>query len=280
MLSKLFTKEVAVGLIRHVVTSLAGVLAGTAIVGGDKIPQTVTLLLYLVSGLLGLAGFIASALHKTAVAEQLEDIANSVVPTVPQTPPPAKASVAITTPVAIITALLFCFTSANAQVNVSGVTNVIPLTTNQVKVVNDLATVFAPIFPYLTNHLITIESEPIVSQGHIGGMLDLQVPTTSNLSLGGGVAYIHDNWYVQALSAKLGTSYTIPYINFPVYMYAESGPSYGFKDNNIGALSLAGAIHTWDINSKLKFIVGGQFGNETEVAGLLYGGNVSLRINW
>lgn len=156
----------------------------------------------------------------------------------------------------------------------------LPVSTNTVKAANDLLVYLEPLIPYLTNKTVRLDAAPVYDGGHWGGLADLQVPITGALSLGGGGAYIDDQWFVVAASTQLGTSFTVPVINLKGYAFAETGLAIPLKSAQIENQSVAGATFSWPLSSSLILNVEGGVIKETSLPGVAEFFGASLTWHW
>ena len=128
------------------------------------------------------------------------------------------------------------------------------VTSNEITVANDVLAWVAPMLPFLTNHDVTLGIAPVLYDGKIGELMDLRLPVAkgSPLSIGIGEAYMGNELFIAPISAKLGTTFTVPVINRKVYAFAEEGAALRLTHKlALGSQTVAGALTTWDLNNAL-----------------------------
>lgn len=82
-----------------------------------------------------------------------------------------------------------------------------------------------------------------------GAALDIRFPLDDKgqVSVGFFAAYFNKHVYDGSLSTTLGTTWTIPLINQPVYTFVEGGPTLNFSHpDTIGAQTFTGAVWKHD----------------------------------
>lgn len=292
------TKEIVIGVIRHLLTFGGAILLKHGIdqhtnimtlsdaVSDPKVWGAIT----------ALAGVTLSMFHKQDVAATIAAVQTTTTVTtdVNGTPVVVRTSPSGVLPsphnlpaIALACLLAFSFT-AKAQDTALG-TNASPATasalnkTNLVPVISAAANWFASVKPYLSNSVAIVEGGPVYSvhTKAFGGWGAVRVPVNDLLSLGFDGIAINNNIYFGPFSASIGREFKgLPVIG-SVYTYAESGPTLQFgHGSTLGAQSFAGFQKKWDISPKFELMIGGGTGNITGESGLIVSGQIALSYHW
>lgn len=132
-----------------------------------------------------------------------------------------------------------------------------PLPTNVVTAANDLAPVITNLIPELTNlTAFTLTGDALTDGKRWGGLGDFEIPvpgTTNWLSAGVGGAYCQD-WFVFPVSAKVSKTITIPWLNIPLYIFAESGWSLRVRDDAQGNQTALGGAVAVNLSKKVGLV--------------------------
>lgn len=135
-----------------------------------------------------------------------------------------------------------------------------------------------------TNTDITLDAGGIYSDHKFGGLLDFHTPlpigTNGQVAAGISSVYIDHSLYSATLNLKAGTTTTIPWINLPINLWAETGPGYDFKTKQVIAQSFAGGTFGFDLFSGHKLYISGMTGNISDRPGIVYGGMLSYSIKF
>jgi hypothetical protein len=121
---------------------------------------------------------------------------------------------------------------------------------------SDASSVFYDAQPYITNDIVQFDAgilynKAMASGSKLGGFADVNIPTTQQLAIGFGGAYIGRQWLDATVNIKLGTTWSWPLIG-KVYAWVAEGPDYNFQSKGIGAYSFAGVTKGWDVYTGSK----------------------------
>jgi hypothetical protein len=119
---------------------------------------------------------------------------------------------------------------------------------------------------------LQIESGPLYAENtkKWGAFLDAYLPvggTNSIFGTGFGFACLDQNFYDATLNARLGNTYTVPFIKLPVYAFIESGGGWNLSKNEAMAQAFAGGLISVPITPTQTFTVGGAVGTISDYAG-------------
>jgi len=123
-----------------------------------------------------------------------------------------------------------------------------------------------------TNHgLIQIEAGALVGESShdVGGFVSAYLPINSTNSLFGagfGVAYLNHNFYDATLNARLGDTFALPIVRWPVYAYIESGGGYNISRSEAVAQAFAGVSLPIPITQSSTLTLGAAVGRISDVA--------------
>jgi len=293
------TKEVVFGIARHLLTWGGGLLVAQGKITNDDLVAGVGAGMTLI-GIAMSANQKVNAAQTAAAAVTVAAATGTTVPAHEQVTGIPKGAQVLTQAAGMIVLLFALVIPTSAQTTNNPVsTNQLagmpapPITfpaisigsiagvnTNVAKAANDFVQIFAPLMPFLTNRNIQLDMDAVYSQKTYGGIADLQFPITANLSLGGGAAYVQNQWFVVALSTKLGSEFTIPVWQKEGYAFAETGLAQPMKRVNAEDQSVAGAVLPFDISKNVTLLVEAGIGKETSLPGAFYFGGASVNIKW
>lgn len=298
MIKKEIIQSYIASIIRHGLTAL-GVALLAHHVDATKVNNLTSLLdpSSIAEELMAGAAIVWSLYHKKNTANTINDLVIQVGD--PNTTAPAKGAMSMApsvskVPCAII-GLLF-LSSCLAQAQVPSTTNLINnatfavslqdvvtnINTNALNVANDVIAWLKPIIPYLTNKQVVLDIAGTYYKGQLGAIADLQVPLNANLSLGGGGAYIANQWFITLISTKFGANFTVPLINKEATWFAETGMAIPIKSWKMENQSATGLFTQWDLGrtSSTKqpwyFVIEGGVIKETSLSGVAEFGGASI----
>lgn len=295
-------KEIIEAVLRHVITAIGGVLIAKGILDAGQSAQLGSWLTsqQTQGAALILAAVVKSIFQKQVQAKALSAAytdpagtqaeAKAVAAAPPASPAPSRLGISAPHGIAVLALGLFLAVRGEAQTTNApplppkiSVTNLVSIgvTTNEVKVANDLLSYLEPLIPYLTNKTVCLDVAPLYSAGSFGFLADLQVPINQTLSLGGGAMLDQHQWFATLLSTKIGTSYKIPVINRTAYFFAEEGAALPLNTARIDSQTVVGAFTTFDLNPSLKLNLEGGAIKESSLPGAAYffGASASWHFN-
>lgn len=141
----------------------------------------------------------------------------------------------------IIAALASALT-CGAQTNTVPPTSLLPGGLSQL--VGDVGNFFTDAKPYFTNGVVRPGLAGIYLNKKYGGLLDVQIPVNSQITMGFAGAYYNNTFYDASFSTTLGTTWNVPLIGH-VYSSIGSGPGWDFKKHQ--AIAHSEALLTKDI---------------------------------
>jgi hypothetical protein len=143
------------------------------------------------------------------------------------------------------------------SINLPLLNNTALVSTNTLVAVQDAVSWFEPLIPYLTNSPVSLDVGPLWDGGkHWGAYGDLRVYPANTASLGVGVAYAQDDWFVAPVSLKLGTPLNWPVIG-KYYVWGTGGLALRVRDGAMGTEVGSGVIKSFDINPTTSINIGG-----------------------
>lgn len=133
--------------------------------------------------------------------------------------------------------------------------------------------------------VVTVEAGALYGlQTHkVGGFLDAYFPiggTNSVFGAGFGVAYLDHNFYDGTLNARIGDTFTVPFIHIPMYAYTEAGAGYNFAKNAIISQAFAGALFRIPITKSQTLTLGGAIGTISDQSGQIAALGGSYTFAW
>lgn len=134
------------------------------------------------------------------------------------------------------------------------------------------------------NGVVTVEAGGLygLATKKAGGFIDAYLPvagTNSVFGAGVGVYYFDGNAGFANLSARLGDTFTVPFVRIPLYAYAEAGPAFNLNSpTTILAQTFTGACFKIPLTLKSTVTFGGAVGSITGYAGniLAFGGSYTF----
>ena len=193
----------------------------------------------------------------------------------------------------IIVVLLSGLTIANAQTlkltNTSPVLpsvsvpalsiNMLPVTTNEVTIANDLLSFIDPFIPSLTNKNLSLDISGLYHNG-LGFEVDAEYEVSTNFAIGTGPEYIDKVWYINCASINLGTTKVVPIIG-KLHVALISDLQIRAHDAQIGNQTMSYFYKEFDIyKNKLTFDLEGGYGYNSHWNGTLYRGGGKFNLNW
>lgn len=287
MIKQFFTKEILMGVLRHVMTTGGGLLIAKGLASKDQVSTIGDALQspQVWGAIMAFIAIVKSIAHK-------QDVAKALATTTAQVQASALAAAGnVAAKTALVLLCLGLTSSAMASTNtVTGpfpghgidplpeptpTTFTLPLLTlgvssNTVTTVNDVASWVSPELPFLTNHNITLDVAPVYGQKRFGELAALRVPLTTNVlssSIGIGEAYAGGTFFIAPVSASIGTTFTIPIINRPIYTFAEEGLSLAPGSLSLGSQTVVGGVTSFDLNSQLQLNLEGGLLKITQLQG-------------
>ena len=136
-----------------------------------------------------------------------------------------------------------------------------------------------------TNGILTAEAGALYAEStkKVGGFLDAYLPvggTNSAFGAGFGLAYLDGNFYDATLNARLGDTFTLPFIKVPLYAYVESGGGYNLSKMEIISQAFTGALFKIPITTSQTLTLGGAVGTISDYAGNIYALGASYTFTW
>ena len=134
------------------------------------------------------------------------------------------------------------------------------------------------------NGVVTIEAGGLygLTSKKMGGFIDAYLPvagTNSVFGAGAGIYYFAGNIGYADLSARLGDTFTIPFIHVPLYAYAEAGPAFNLNSpTTILAQTFTGACLKIPLTQSSTITLGAAVGSITGYAGNIaaFGGSYTF----
>jgi hypothetical protein len=165
------------------------------------------------------------------------------------------------------------------SVNLPGLAvNVLKVTTNEITEANDLLMWIEPFIPSLTNKNLTLDAAGLYHKT-AGFALDLEYAVSTNFALGVGPEYVDDLWYIDAVSAKLGTDVSLPVIG-KLHAAIVSGLSIQANNAALGNQTMSIFFKHFDISPKWSLDLEGGYGYNSLWSGTLYRAGARVNFDW
>lgn len=135
-----------------------------------------------------------------------------------------------------------------------------------------------------TNRVVTVDVGGFYSDHKVGGLVNVHTPlpigTNGQVSVGLASAYIDHSFYSASINLRYQKTVTIPWLNKPLALWAETGPGMNLHSASPIVQSFAGGTLGFDVYKGFWIYVSGFAGDISDRHGVAVGGTVSGTIKY